>query len=402
MNARKDRRIPQRSPWILSSVLIGLWAASLSAAEPLAAPPSRIPLIHTTDLVHPPWDVDDQIDLACVYALDELDLRAVVLDGVAKADGEDQYEPAFGMVTQLNWLTGRWVPAAFGPSTKLGSPSDDGRGLPFREQTGIRLLLDQLARAETPAYVSITGSSRTVTAAFNRNPELCRNKIRAVLLTAGCVYRDPGDRLDTNSAFDRHAFVGLLRSGLTIHWFPPGPVRPTSKPTPEQYAEAIQHHAKFITPYGKLLADLPSPLHSWFVLGFSGNQRGELIRPLFEQWTAATWWGLIAKAESGCSSPPSLLMAADRQLVKTDAGWRFLKSTQISSNDERFAWSLVPVEVTIDEKAHTVWKRTAESNILLYTHPPVDGIAADSVYSTAMTEAMNALFREELLPAETK
>ena len=93
-------------------------------------------------------------------------------------------------------------------------------------------------------------------------------------------------------------------------------------------------------------------------------------------------------------------MAANRQLVKTDAGWRFLSSREASPAGEKFAWSLAPVTVTVDDNAHTVWKRTAESNILLYTHPPVDGIAADSVYSTAMTEAMNALFREELFPSE--
>lgn len=360
----------------------------------------RIPLIHTTDLIHPPWDVDDQIDLACVYALDELDLRAVIIDGVEQADDNNQYEPAFGLITQLNWLTGRWVPAAAGSTTKLRSPTDDGLHWPWREQTGVRLLLDQLEKAETPAFVSITGSSRTVVAAFHRNPELLRKKVRAVLLTAGCVYRDPPDKLDANSRFDLHAFVGLMHSGLPIHWYPPGPVRPTSKPSPEQYAEAIQHHAKFITPYGKLLADLPKPIHAWFVLGFSGNQRGELIRPLFEDWTAATWWGLIAKAESGCSSPPSLLMAANRRLIRTDKGWRFVPSAKVPPAAEEFAWSLQPVKVTINDKGHTTWEKTDASHIQLYTHPPVDGIERDSLYSTAMTEALNALVREDLLPAD--
>lgn len=398
---RNKFRLPKQFATAIVSAVLGLCTLSLTAAETPAVPTTRIPLIHTTDLVHPPWDVDDQIDLACVYALDELDLRAIIIDGVAKADGEDQYEPAFGLITQLNWLTGRWVPAAVGPSTKLGSPLDDGRELPFREQTGIRLLLDQLEKSETPAYVSITGSSRTVTAAFNRNPELCRRKIRAVLLTAGCVYRDPGDSLDTNCAFDPQAFIGLVQSGLPIHWYPPGPVRPTSKPSPEQYAEAIRHHAKFVTPYGKLLADLPQPLHSWFVVGFSGNQRGELIRPLFEKWTAATWWGLIAKAESGCSSPPSLLMAAERRLMKTERGWRFLPKAKVSAGAEEFAWSRTPVQVTIDDKAHTIWEQADKSNILLYTHPPVDGIEAGGLYSMAMTEALNALFREDILPVNS-
>ncbi|MBL8793179.1 MAG: hypothetical protein JNM56_04685 [Planctomycetia bacterium] len=395
-------QITRRSWLAASCAAASVWAHGPESrgAEPNANPASRIPLIHASDLIHPPWDVDDQIDLACAYALSGLDMRAVIIDFHQKPDDKDPYEPAFHLITQLNWLTGRWVPAAVGPSTKLRTPTDDGLQLPLREQTGIRLLLDQLEKAETPVYISVTGSSRTVTAAFNRKPDLFQKKVRAILLVAGCVYRDKSDTLDTNCRFDANAFVGLMRSGLPIHWFPPGPVRPTSKPSKEQYAEAIRHHAKFITPYGKLLKDLPPLLHSWFVLGFSGNQRGDLIRPLYEKWTGCTWWGLIAKAESGCSSPPALLMAAGRRLVRTEKGWRFLAANLVPPRAEEFGWGLTPVNVTIDDQAHTVWEKAEQSNIQLYTHPPVDGIQADSVYSTAMTEALNALFREELLPEQ--
>lgn len=388
-----------RRTWLAASWAVAGGCAHGRKPAPAEAP-TRIPLIHTSDLVQPPWDVDDQIDLACAYALRELDVRAVIVDFHQKPDDKDQYEPAFNLITQLNWLTGRWTPAAVGPSSRLRGPDDDGLHFPGREQAGIRLLLDQLEKAETPVYISVTGSSRTVTAAFNRKPELFRKKVRAVLLVAGCVYREKDDSLDTNSRFDVNALVGLLRSGLPIRWYPPGPVRPTSKPAKEQHAEAIRHHAKFITPYGKLLKDLPPLLHSWFVLGFSGSQRGDLIRPLYEKQTACTWWGLIAKAESGCSSPPALLMAADRQLVRTAKGWRFLPGDAIPATTEVFAWGLTPVKLTIDQHAHTTWEKTERSNILLYTHPPVDGIAADSLYSTAMTEALNAHFREELLPAD--
>ena len=47
---------------------------------PGVAERGKIPLIQTTDLFHPPADPDDHLDLATVFALDEFDVRAVLLD----------------------------------------------------------------------------------------------------------------------------------------------------------------------------------------------------------------------------------------------------------------------------------------------------------------------------------
>jgi len=393
---------------LLLTALAAALAVSVAAAKDPPRP-AKTPLIHTGDLIFPPWDTDDQTDIACIYALEELDLRAVILDSPQPANDGDQYEPAFGLITQMNWLTGRWVPAAAGPPRGLKSPSDDGAHFASQEQAGIRLLIDQLEKAEQPVFVSVVGSSRTVTAAFNRRPELFREKVRAVLLCAGIVHRVKGDRLDANTRFDLHAFVGLMRSGLPIWWFPPGPVPRaapglTIDPETEPDAarrEAIRHHSKFVTPYGRLLENLPGPLHAWFVIGFSGNQRGELIRPLYEKWTAATWWGVISKAESACSSPPLFLLAAERRLARTEKGWRFLKPGDPRSKTvEEFPWSLTPVDVRTDDDGHTEWKPAERGHIRLFTHESVDGIRADTKYSQAMTEALNALFREDLLPKD--
>ncbi len=57
-----------------------------------------IPVIYSTDLYHPHDDPDDHYDLACLYALPELDVKAVIIDmanirekrgnhGVAKKPG---------------------------------------------------------------------------------------------------------------------------------------------------------------------------------------------------------------------------------------------------------------------------------------------------------------------------
>ena len=61
------------------------FTALLLAALGLAAPPdaaaeAKIPLLHSTDLLHPHDDPDDHYDLATVFAMPEFDLRGVVLD----------------------------------------------------------------------------------------------------------------------------------------------------------------------------------------------------------------------------------------------------------------------------------------------------------------------------------
>ncbi|MCX6624472.1 MAG: hypothetical protein NTY38_26100, partial [Acidobacteria bacterium] len=80
-----------------------LWMAALLGA----AEPHSIPLIHTTDLFHPPMDPDDHIDLATTFAFEEFDLRAVLLDR-AMPETEARKglrEPGFVPVMQLCFLT---------------------------------------------------------------------------------------------------------------------------------------------------------------------------------------------------------------------------------------------------------------------------------------------------------
>ena len=68
-----------------SAAVAGLLAAggaipSFARREPF----SRIPLIHITDMYHPPQDPDDHFDLATIAALPEFDLQGVILDVTQK------------------------------------------------------------------------------------------------------------------------------------------------------------------------------------------------------------------------------------------------------------------------------------------------------------------------------
>ncbi|MFP4366609.1 MAG: hypothetical protein ACLFQA_05895 [Bacteroidales bacterium] len=140
-----------------------------------------IPVIHVTDLHHPPHDVDDIYDIATLYGMPEVDVRAVLLDYLGDV-GEDSkmYEPGFIPAAQLNWLTAKAVPVAAGPGSRLMSPDDPGERYPVQEQSAIELFLKVLRESKGPVRVTSVGSCRIIACAFNRDFDLCKKMIDAV------------------------------------------------------------------------------------------------------------------------------------------------------------------------------------------------------------------------------
>jgi len=197
------------------------------AASALAAgaedKPGRIALIYSTDLHHPHVDPDDHFDLATLFALKELDVRAIVLDCGAR----QQKAPGAVPLRQMLRLSNRSVPYAIGLAEPLRSPEDQGLEQPAEYQGGVQLILDALRRAPSPVTLFTTGSLRDVAAAWNREPDLLRRKVTRLYINAGnpATGRSmPED--EYNVALDRQAYLQVMNSGLPIHWCPcfDGPV----------------------------------------------------------------------------------------------------------------------------------------------------------------------------------
>ena len=112
-------------------VLMMLWSCiAATGAE-------RIPVIHCTDLYHPHVDPDDHFDLATMYALPQVDLKAVILDHGAT----QEKRPGSIPVSQMNKITGRDVPCAVGLSRNLARPDDKVLGDEPAHQIGVELIL---------------------------------------------------------------------------------------------------------------------------------------------------------------------------------------------------------------------------------------------------------------------
>jgi hypothetical protein len=309
-----------------------------------------IPLVHITDLYHPPQDPDDHIDLATIAALDEFDLKAVILDVTQKfllsapAGFDIKRDPGFLPVAQLGYLLGRSIPTASGPMLPLSSPDDDVRNRPRREQAGVNLLLDCLDASPEPVVVALVGSARVLTAAYNRDPVLVRRKIRSVLLNAGST---GGPKREWNVGLDTEAYKGLWRSGLPLQWYPCAVVTGAFNPDHE-------HGTYWKATHKELFRAVSPPLRAWFYFALTGDKRGDLIAALEEEPTAAEWEKILAHSRNMWGTA-SLVMAAGRVLAQTGEGWRFNPSGTATPGTV-WPWRLDPIHAEVEPDAMVRWR----------------------------------------------
>ena len=197
---------------LLALAMLG-WS-SAAAAQPL--PPAPVPVIYCTDLFHPHDDLDDHFDLACLYALAELDIKAVVLDDF-KGKSEQAKRPGRIPVGQLNALTGRNVPWAVGCPVALANPEDPGADAADESRDGVKLILATLKATPCPVSMIAVGSMRNLAAAFNREPALFREKVARLFLFIGDA---KGSFREWNVGLDKNAYVRIMNSGLPVYWVP--------------------------------------------------------------------------------------------------------------------------------------------------------------------------------------
>ena len=348
-----------------------------------SVPRASVPLIHITDLYHPPQDPDDQLDLATILALPEYDLKAVILDqtqrflDAAPAGWDIPRDPGMVTVAQASALIGRAIPCGLGPREALRDADDDACDRPASDQSGIELLLSVLATSAEPVVVSIVGSARVMTAAYRRQPELVKAKVAAVLLNAGSTV---GGEKEWNVMLDPVAFTGLWTSGLPIHWYPCATAKGAFDPTPERGTHWQASHEE-------LFRDLTKDWRGWFAYGLSGSARGDILRALTEMGQGAVWEHVLAGRRSMWSTA-SLVMAAGRVLAQTSEGWRFIPTDRVDESiQEVWPWRLDPIAVVMAADETVEWEcgDTSMKYRLFGRRPGAD-------YGRAMAEALGALF----------
>jgi len=197
-----------------SFVLLCLYHVGRLAATEDVNPPARVPVIYSTDLLHPHDDPDDHYDLATLFSLPELDVRGIVLD-LGERQQQRMGRPP---VEQILQIAGRRVPYAIGVHRQLNARDDKAADVPPECQGGIELILSTLRQSQEKVVIFTTGSLRDVAAACNREPELLRDKVRALYFNAG---NGPGGpQNEWNVTLDPTAYQRVFESGLPLYWCP--------------------------------------------------------------------------------------------------------------------------------------------------------------------------------------
>lgn len=299
------------------------------------ADPEVLPVVHLTDLYHPPQDPDDTLDLLTLHALPELEIRAVVLDTTrrflrAGRDGgyDIAREPGLATVLQLQHLTGTAYPVATGPVDPLRDASDDCRDRALGEQAGVELILRVLRETDRPVVVSVVSSVRPLVAAYNRDPRLCTERIDRVLVNAGSA---AGEEREWNVVLDPVAYAALWRTPLRVDWYP-------CAGGGGSFVRE-EHNTYWSADLRVLLADLPAPLRAWLHHSFGAGSRGDLLRALHELGEGEAWRMLLQAARNMWSTA-SLVHAAGRTLRRTGDGWRF--APRDGDRDDGVAFGLEP------------------------------------------------------------
>ena len=198
---------------LLISVTV-LLVTALCVGQAAAEPPSRLPILYSTDLFHPHEDLDDHYDLACLFALGEFDIRGVILD-LGAEQAKRTGRPA---VEQMMKITGRQVPTAWGLCRKLRDRTDKALDEPEEFQGAVRLILATLRESKEKVTIFTAGSCRDVAVAFNREPDLMKAKVRAIYFNIGNGAVEKQD--EWNVGYDPPAYLRLFESGLPLYWCP--------------------------------------------------------------------------------------------------------------------------------------------------------------------------------------
>jgi pyrimidine-specific ribonucleoside hydrolase len=341
-----ENRSKTNLTWIVVAVTLAFVLQRAHAAEPPAT--RKIPLVVITDLYHPNQDVGDNLDLITGFALPNVDLRAVCLDVTDHyrkkvsdhprlwKDPNGPREPGLIPLAQLNYIFNRNVPYAAGPFTAMKSPDDALRDAPGFQQAGVELLLRALRESGEPIDVLCTSSVRIAAAAFNREPELFRRKLRRLHLSAGASSRE---FLEWNVELDPHALVCLLRSDLPIAIYPCA-----TKDGPFAYGP---NNTFWKLENLDFIGKMEPKLRRYMSYALARTNRVDFLRAMDED-DAAIQPALYHRAHNVWETSPWMAVAGLKLVRHADGRCRILQEAEVKADDKVLPNELKPCRVKVE------------------------------------------------------
>lgn len=328
---------------------------------------TEVPVIVITDLYHPAQDVGDNFDILTAYSLPGIDLLAVILDVTDKfrhpvANDENPMfrdmrgiarDPGIVAMHQLNYIYNRQVPFAPGPFRQMRAPDDRMDDGPLYGQAGIALIVETLRRADNPVEILIFGSSRTLAAAYNREPELLARKIGRVHLCAGSS--EP-EFLEWNVLLDPHAVTRLLTCGLPIAIYPCA--------TGEGPFAYGRHNSFWKLPDLQFIRGMHPALRRYLVFAFDHEARMDFLRAVEETEAPEDVLDRICNYTHNVWETAVWAEVAGLKLVRLREGTcRLIAPTGIRDGDVPLPGELRPCRITVRPDASFAWSPSGETDV---------------------------------------
>ena len=175
-------------------------------------PAGRIPVIYSTDLLHPHDDPDDHYDLATLFALPELDVRGIVLD-LGERQQQRMGRPP---VEQILHLAGRRVPYVMGINRPLSIATTE-RPMCRRSFKADRADPSTLRESKEKVVLFSRAACGTWRRPSIANRICCEPRCGR-LFNAG---NGPGGvQNEWNVKLDPEAYQRVFESGLPLYWYP--------------------------------------------------------------------------------------------------------------------------------------------------------------------------------------
>ena len=340
----------------------------------------KIPVIVVTDLYHPFQDCGDNFDLVTAYALPEIDLKAVILDcseafrkPLAYDAGKGLYpdsngprDAGFIPVMQLNYIFGKNVPVAAGPFSNMKNIQDKMLDIPAFQQQGVDLILNTLRESKERVQIASFGSARSITAAYNREPDLFVKKVKQIHLSAGTsapVF------LEWNVALDTNAVVRLLQSDLPIAIYPcaaanKDSIAYRSRNYPFSYDS---HNTYYKLPNLSFIENMDSKLRRYLKYAYGRIQRNDFLRCM-DSDTIFTVKKDLFSHENYVWETAIWINISGRKLVKTPEDNYLIKSSQdVIATDKVLPNNLNSCKVSVEKSGlFTFTEITGTSNFSIF------------------------------------
>ena len=359
--------------WILSLSVGLLWSAYSCTTGQKNVDKQKVPVIYCTDLFHPHDDPDDHFDITSLYAMEELDIQGIVLDQGKKQESKPGRIP----VEQMNYLTERNVPYAIGLSEPLKSPEDTAVNEPERYQEGVGLILDILDKTNDPVTIITVGSLRDVAAAYNRKPDIFRERVSRLMIFIG---EASAGTQEWNVGLDPNAFIRIMNSGLPVWWVPcfdGGNFKNKGNASfwKAEHSDLLKYASERVMNffiYALLKKDPPDHLD------FLGDEVDDKDRELVLSGVRNLWCTAV------------FTVAAGRKIIEKDGDWISVPGYYQSEETQVCeVFRFIPVTLYVDEQACVCYQKTPQSH-QVYRFQIVDR----ELYPKIMTSVTSHLIEE--------